>query len=165
MSAGPEARVSPDERSGSFVVRGGVTGAVLPVDVLVDARVHPFDAANDIRPLYPNLLGRGLVRTWRNPGADAPDFAPGGLDLTEDFHPVRTDGEADRRITVLGWPSEGVMFFQYGALRPNHNHHIMRDVLCWLRQFWGDEPGAPGHGGPPATTGEHRPAPVPAPPE
>ncbi|MFD5567582.1 FAD/NAD(P)-binding protein [Streptomyces cadmiisoli] len=163
VSAGPEARVSPDERSGRFVVRGGVTGAVLPVDVLVDARVHPFDAANDIQPLYPNLLGRGLVRTWRNPGVDAPDFAPGGLDLTEDFHPVRADGEVDRRITVLGWPSEGVMFFQYGALRPNHDHHIMRDILCWLRQFWGDEPGAPGPGGPLATSGEHRPTPRPTP--
>ncbi|MFZ4276663.1 hypothetical protein ACOZFM_28635 [Streptomyces arboris] len=53
VSAGPEAEVHPDRRSGRFVVRGGVTGAVLPVDVLVDSRVHPFDAANDVLPLYP----------------------------------------------------------------------------------------------------------------
>ncbi|MFJ5687998.1 FAD/NAD(P)-binding protein [Streptomyces sp. NPDC093099] len=136
VSAGPEADVTPDERSGRFVVRGGITGAVLPVDVLVDSRVHPFDAKNDVLPLYPNLLKRGLVRTWCNPGTDGPDFAPGGLDLTEDFHPVRGDGEVEKRLTLLGWPSEGVMFFQYGALRPNQNHHIMRDILCWTREFW-----------------------------
>ncbi|MEW1616539.1 MULTISPECIES: FAD/NAD(P)-binding protein [unclassified Streptomyces] len=148
VSAGPEADVQPDRRSGRFVVRGGVTGAALPVDVLVDSRVHPFDAKNDVLPLYPNLLERGLVRQWCNPGTDGPDFAPGGLDLTEDFHPVRGDGGVDRRITVLGWPSEGVMFFQYGALRPNQNHHLMQDILCWMRGFWGQrdtavESGAP----------------------
>ncbi|MFJ5646134.1 FAD/NAD(P)-binding protein [Streptomyces sp. NPDC093223] len=136
VSAGPLAEVRPDEDSGRFVVHGGVTGAVLPVDVLVDARVHPFDAEKDILALYPNLLRRGLVRTWRNPGADGADFAPGGLDITEEFHPVRGDGRPDRRLTVLGWPSEGVMFFQYGALRPRQNHHIMRDILQWMGEFW-----------------------------
>ncbi|MER6466084.1 FAD/NAD(P)-binding protein [Streptomyces sp. NPDC001228] len=136
VSAGPQAAVRPDERSGRFVVHGVVTGAALPVDVLVDARVHPFDAERDVLALYPNLLRRGLVRTWRNPGTDGPDFAPGGLDLTEDFHPVRGDGRTDRRLTVLGWPSEGVMFFQYGALRPRQNHHIMRDILQWMGEFW-----------------------------
>ncbi|MFJ4963799.1 hypothetical protein EES43_28805 [Streptomyces sp. ADI96-02] len=146
VSAGPGAEVATDEESGRFVVRG-ITGAVLPLDILVDGRVHPFDAANDVLPLYPNLLGRGLVRTWRNPGVGEPDFAPGGLDLTEEFHPVRADGEVDRRITVLGWPSEGVMFFQYGALRPDQNHHLMRDILCWMREFWGDRGPASESGG------------------
>ncbi|MEV7251118.1 FAD/NAD(P)-binding protein [Streptomyces cyaneofuscatus] len=148
VSAGPEAEVRPDRRSGRFVVRGGVTGAVLPVDVLVDSRVHPFDAANDVLPLYPNLLKRGLVRRWCNPDVDGPDFVPGGLDLTKDFHPVREDGGIDRRITVLGWPSEGVMFFQYGALRPNQNHHLMQDILCWMRGFWGQEGIAAGSASP-----------------
>ncbi|MFQ3563046.1 FAD/NAD(P)-binding protein [Streptomyces gramineus] len=148
VSAGPRADVRPDEHSGRFVVHGGVTGAVLPVDVLVDARVHPFDAEKDVLALYPNLLRRGLVRTWRNPGTDGPDFAPGGLDLTEEFHPVRGDGRTDRRLTVLGWPSEGVMFFQYGALRPQQNHHIMRDILQWMGEFWEHVAGAAAAGGP-----------------
>ncbi|MFE5888955.1 FAD/NAD(P)-binding protein [Streptomyces sp. NPDC056462] len=137
VSAGPEAEVTTNQESGRFVVRGGITGAVLPVDILVDSRVHPFDAENDVLPLYPNLLGRGLVRKWSNPAVDGPDFAPGGLDLTEDFHPVRADGTVDRRLTLLGPPSEGVMFFQLGALRPNQNHHVMQDILRWMREFWG----------------------------
>ncbi|MYR88461.1 hypothetical protein GTY41_26960, partial [Streptomyces sp. SID685] len=100
------------------------------------SRVHPFDARNDVLPLYPNLIRRGLVRAWRNPGTSGPDFAPGGIDITEGFHPRRDDGTVEKRITVLGWPSEGVMFFQYGALRPNTNHHLMRDILTWMREFW-----------------------------
>ncbi|MFF4934849.1 FAD/NAD(P)-binding protein [Streptomyces griseofuscus] len=136
VSAGPGADAVPDEDSGRFLVRGRVTGARLPVDVLVDARVHPFDAEKDVLPLYPDLLRRGLVRTWRNPGIGEADFAPGGIDLTDEFHPVRRDGAVERRLTVLGWPSEGVMFFQYGALRPHQNHHIMRDIMCWMGEFW-----------------------------
>ncbi|MEU3895411.1 FAD/NAD(P)-binding protein [Streptomyces sp. NPDC045251] len=136
ISAGPEAEVAMDEERGSFVVRGALTGAQIPVDILVDSRVHPFDAENDVLPIYPNLLRRGLVRKWRNPGIDEPDFEPGGLDLTADFHPVRADGLVDRRLTLLGPPSEGVMFFQLGALRPNQNHHVMQDILCWIREFW-----------------------------
>ncbi|MYR85335.1 hypothetical protein GTY41_10360, partial [Streptomyces sp. SID685] len=42
VSAGPGAVVTTDEHSGRFVVRGPATGAALPVDVLVDSRVHPF---------------------------------------------------------------------------------------------------------------------------
>jgi phosphoenolpyruvate phosphomutase len=42
----------------------------------------------------------------------------------------------DERLTLLGPPSEGVMFFQLGALRPNQDHHVMRDILCWLSDFW-----------------------------
>ncbi|MEV0963197.1 FAD/NAD(P)-binding protein [Streptomyces sp. NPDC049910] len=153
VSAGPEAEVALDESSGRFVVRGAVTGAELPVDILVDSRVHPFDAENDVLPLYPNLLRHGLVRKWRNPGIGEPDFAPGGLDLTEDFHPVRADGEVDRRLTLLGPPSEGVMFFQLGALRPNQNHHVMQDILCWIREFWLHDGAAADTAGTPLTTG------------
>ncbi|MFD7164766.1 FAD/NAD(P)-binding protein [Streptomyces violascens] len=145
VSAGPDAEVVTDEERGVFVVRGPLTGAELPVDVLVDSRVHPFDAANDVLALYPNLLNRGLVRKWRNPGAGEADFEPGGLDLTKDFHPVRKDGTVDARLTLLGPPSEGVMFFQLGALRPNQNHHVMQDILCWIRQFWAQVGDRTGH--------------------
>ncbi|MEU4690082.1 FAD/NAD(P)-binding protein [Actinoplanes sp. NPDC023714] len=135
-AAGPRARVAADEASGRFRVHGPRTGADIPVDVLVDARVHAFDPERDTLPLYPNLLRRGIVRKWRNPAVDGPDFEPGGLDLDSRFHPVGADGRADPRLTFLGPPSEGVMFFQLGALRPNQDHHVMQDVLTWLGDFW-----------------------------
>ncbi|AUS80771.1 hypothetical protein C1701_23210 [Actinoalloteichus sp. AHMU CJ021] len=134
VSVGPDVTVAGGP-GGRFQVNGPHTGAVRELDVLVDARVHSFDPELDTAPLYRRLLDRGLVRKWRNPAEDGDHFEPGGLDLTVDFHPVRRDGTVDRRLTFLGPPSEGVMFFQLGALRPHHNHHVMRDVLTWLREF------------------------------
>ncbi|MEU6601412.1 FAD/NAD(P)-binding protein [Streptomyces flaveolus] len=135
ISAGPGARVETDEDSGRFRVTGPVTGTVRQADVLVDARVHSFDAERDVMPVYPNLLRRGLVRKWVNPGVGEGDFVPGGLDLTPEFHPVRADGTVESRITFLGPPSEGVMYHQIGALRPNKDHHVIRDILCWINAF------------------------------
>lgn len=137
IAVGPGAQVGTDAATGRFTVRGPRTGAHRQVDVLIDARVHPFDPAADTSPVYPALLRRGTVRKWTNPHpGDGPAFEPGGLDLTADFHPRRSDGTVDDRLTFLGPPSEGVMFFQLGALRPQQNHHVMQDVLRWLRGFW-----------------------------
>ncbi|MFD7865613.1 FAD/NAD(P)-binding protein [Streptomyces sp. NPDC059783] len=135
VSLGPDTSVECDAGSGRFRLSGAVTGADRLVDALVDARVHGFDAARDVLPIYPNLLRRGLVRKWANPGLDEPDFVPGGLDLTPEFHPYRADGRVERRITVLGPPSEGVMYHQIGALRPHKDHHVLRDILCWTNAF------------------------------
>jgi FAD-NAD(P)-binding len=135
ISVGPDAEVRGGEDR--WEVTGPHTGASRQLDVLVDAKVHAFDPSADTASLYPNLLRSGLVRKWHNPGSDGgPGFEPGGLDLNEDFHPVDADGRSDDRLTFLGPPSEGVMFFQLGALRPNQNHHVMRDVLSWLNPFW-----------------------------
>ncbi|WP_053710296.1 FAD/NAD(P)-binding protein [Streptomyces sp. NRRL B-3648] len=136
VGAGPEARVRPDEPTGRVVVDGPHTGFVRPVDVLVDARMHPFDPRADILPLYRNLLASGTVRLWRNASADGEDFVPGGLELSADFHPVRADGSVEPRITVLGLPSEGARSFLLSALRPNAGHYVMRDTLTWLDGFW-----------------------------
>ncbi|PLW73111.1 hypothetical protein GQS52_16845 [Streptomyces sp. SCUT-3] len=144
ISVGPGARVECDEERGLFRVGSPVTGAVRYADALVDARVHSFDAERDVMPIYPNLLRRGIVRKWVNPGVGEPDFVPGGLDLTPEFHPVRADGSVEPRITFLGPPSEGVMYHQIGALRPNKDHHVIRDILCWIHAFMPQESPAGG---------------------
>jgi 2-methylisocitrate lyase-like PEP mutase family enzyme len=135
VSIGPCATVEPDEDSGRFRILGGRTGAEVYADTLITGTVHPFDPERDVLPLYPNLLRRGLIRKWRNPSAEGDAYEPGGLDLSPRFHPRRADGAVDERLTLLGPPSEGVMFFQLGALRPNQDHHVMRDILCWLGDF------------------------------
>ncbi|MFJ9445217.1 FAD/NAD(P)-binding protein [Kitasatospora sp. NPDC101235] len=78
----------------------------------------------------------GADRLWRNESSGGAAFEPGGLDLTADFHPIRSDGGIDRRVTVLGVPSEGARSFLLSALRPNANHYVMRDTLIWLDRFW-----------------------------
>lgn len=135
-SVGPDAYISLNRDTEKFIINGKKTCAKYEIDILVDGKVHPFDVENDIRPLYPNLLKRGFVKKWVNPSKNENNFMPGGLALSKEFHPIRPNGYIDKRMTFLGAPSEGIMFFQLGALRPNKNHHIMQDVLCWFNDFW-----------------------------
>ena len=131
VGVGPGGRVELDN-DGCFRVLGPFTGFVATADVLVDGTVHAFDPRRDRAPLYRALLARGIVRPWVNIGVDGTTFQPGGLDLSASFHPLRADGAEEERLTILGPPSEGVVFFQLGALRPDQDHHVMQDVLTWV---------------------------------
>ena len=107
-------------------------GVVREVDVVVEGWTHPFDPELDASPLYPNLLRRGLVRRWSNDGLE-----PGGLDVTDKLHPVAADGTVDERLTFLGAPIEGVLFFQMSAARPYANSYVLNNVARRARELVG----------------------------
>ncbi len=122
-------------RPGGGWTMHGEASPGLDVDILVDGRTHLFDPLTDVRPLYRNLLGSGMVRQWRNPGLDgAPDFAPGALDITRDYHPFRRDGRVDKRLTVLGTPVEGVVFFHSAAARPHVGSNVLNTLGRWAQE-------------------------------
>jgi hypothetical protein len=112
-------------------IEGTNTGALQKVDVLIEARVPFFDAAADVNPLYPNLLRRKLLRQWVNPG-EFP-YRPGGLDLTPDHHPI-TDARADRRLTFIGAPAEGLRFMPTSAARPGGNSSVINNLDAWAKE-------------------------------
>ena len=60
---------------------------------------------------------------------------PGGLDLSQDFHPVRFNGSVERGLTILGAPAEGVAFFQLSAARPRSNSSILNNVARWANRL------------------------------
>ncbi|WP_328315962.1 FAD/NAD(P)-binding protein [Streptomyces sp. NBC_00388] len=137
LSVGPRPSVVPVDGGArrSFRVTGSATGAVRTVDAVVEGRVHPFDPHRDVLPLYRTLLGSGLARQWRNEGHDgAPDFVPGGLDLTERFHPVLPDGGTEPRLTFLGAPAEGLRVFQQSAARPSSNSSVLGVAAQWAEE-------------------------------
>ena len=145
VSTGPSPVVEPVPGRPVFSVRGPVTSARTEVDTVVAGRAHGFDAERDRRPLYPNLLRRGLVRRWRNPGTtEDAGYEPGGLDVTKDFHPIGADGTAEPRITVLGAPVEGVSFFQLSAARPYSNSSVLNNIAYWATTVVADIPAASG---------------------
>ncbi|MCP3102428.1 FAD/NAD(P)-binding protein [Myxococcus sp. K15C18031901] len=136
VSIGPRPIVEPLPGRPSFRIRGPVTGTRRDVGVLVEGKAHPFDAERDMGPLYPNLLRRGLVRRWRNPGAVASeDFIPGGLDVSTAFHPLQADGRPEPRLTILGASIEGVAFFQLSAARPQSNSSILNTIARWANEL------------------------------
>lgn len=148
VGTGPGAEVTACVETGRFRIDGPVTGATTLADTLADARVHPFDPYRAASSLFRNLLRHGIVRLWQNVSASGHTFEPGGLDLTDRFHPVSADGTVEERITVLGPPAEGRQSFLLSALRPGCNHYVMRDILTWLQDFWlmmeRGRPAAPG---------------------
>lgn len=136
ISAGPRAAVQVDEESRKFALRGAETSSQATLDVLLDARVHPFDALRDVRPLYRNLIHRGLARLWRNTTPGDEDFVPGYLDLDQRSRLIGRDGQTVDKVTVLGPAAASRATYQFSAFRPNHNDSVMRGVVAWLDGVW-----------------------------
>lgn len=135
VSTGPDPVINVDQSTGGVEIYGPRTGARTKVDIIVDAKLHDLDVRRDATALYTNLMQRGYVRPWRNPSHTGASFEPGGLDLTETFHPVGHDGKSNERMTFLGPSSEGFVFFQVGSARPNQNHHVLNDIIHWVKRF------------------------------
>ncbi|MFF0522319.1 FAD/NAD(P)-binding protein [Actinomadura nitritigenes] len=141
LGLGPEPIVDCDEERGRFRLSGSIVKAERHANVLIDARVHRFDPAATSSPLHANLYRRGMVRKWRNRATAGPPFEPGGIELTDDFNPVDTDGRADFRLAFLGPYTDGITFFRLGAPLPHQNHHVVRNAARWTRRFWDDVAG------------------------
>ncbi|MEV8511998.1 FAD/NAD(P)-binding protein [Dactylosporangium sp. NPDC051484] len=138
VSIGPGAVVEPVPNRPVFRLRDRAARVCREVEVMVEGRGHPFDPVHDVGPLYRNLMERGLVRQWRNPGAEpGSDYLPGALDVSRAFHPVRRDGEVEHRLTVLGAPVEGMVFFQLSAARPHADSGVINTVARWADEFVG----------------------------
>jgi hypothetical protein len=97
------------------------------LDVLFEGYLPPFSPTTTAGPLYRNLLATGLLRLGRD-----------GLDVTAANHPIRADGTADPRLTILGPALEGTRSFQISALRPGCNHEVIRQITAWCNDIYVD---------------------------
>ena len=136
ISFGKNPVFTGDEESGEYLITSADGCLTARVNTLIEARIHEFDPGTDRNPLYRNMLQRGLITQWMNQNkSHGQTFTPGGIQLTDDFHPVNAQHQTEHGISVLGPPSEGKFFFQIGAARPNQNHHVLNDMIKWANQF------------------------------
>jgi uncharacterized NAD(P)/FAD-binding protein YdhS len=138
LSVGPGPVVQPVPDAPAFTIFGSRTGTVREVDVVVEGRGHPFDPVHDRRPLFRNLIRRGLVRQWAIPDPAGEDVVPGPLDVTREFHPFGSDGRVDDRLTVLGAPTERMVFFQLAAARPHCDSTVVNLLARWANDVLDD---------------------------
>lgn len=136
ISVGPQPRIMTHPANELHVICGTRTTFKAQLDVLLESRVHPFDALHDVRPLYRNLLGRRLARLWRNVTPGDADFIPGYLDLDEASRLIDDAGDTVEEVTVLGPAAAACGTYQFSAFRPNHNDAVMREIVMWLNDFW-----------------------------
>ncbi|MDV9170868.1 FAD/NAD(P)-binding protein [Streptomyces sp. W16] len=124
---GPRAQYVADAAAGAYkVVSPQVHGSSEAVDTIVDARVSAPDVGADTSPLSRALLRRGLWREFVRDG----EFRTGGVEVTRSpFHPLRSDGQPERGLYVLGIPTEFSRFFtQVVATGPTAWSEFMRDA-------------------------------------
>ncbi|HTT92584.1 MAG TPA: FAD/NAD(P)-binding protein [Acidimicrobiales bacterium] len=95
----------------------------LVVDEVVRAHLDSPSLPGSVSPLLTNLARRGRLRPLSFDGVPA-----GGLDLTEDFHPLSVAGEAEERLWVFGAVSEGARYFTYYILSPKSRVRAFLDA-------------------------------------
>jgi hypothetical protein len=101
--------------------------SVLCSDV-IDARIQPPDLERDAGPLTKKQRDAGA---WRpHVRAGNPSFRTGGIDVTKaPYNPIAADGSVERRMYVLGIPTECTRWFmQVGIGRPGPWGEFFRDA-------------------------------------
>jgi len=124
---GPQARFTP--HGGGFVGCSPVVAdySVFCSDV-VDARVRAPDLERNACPMTSKQRDAGAWRPHVRVGD--PAFRTGGIDVTRaPYHPIATDGSVERRMYVLGIPTESTRWFmQVGIGRPGPWGEFFRDA-------------------------------------
>ncbi|QCX74131.1 hypothetical protein C9F11_02140 [Streptomyces sp. YIM 121038] len=95
---------------------------------VIDARIPQPDIERDPGPLAEKQRDAGA---WRpHVCAGDPAFRTGGVDVTTaPYHPIAADGSVERRMYVLGIPTESTRWFmQVGIGRPGPWGEFFRDA-------------------------------------
>jgi uncharacterized NAD(P)/FAD-binding protein YdhS len=133
LAAGPGNRLKMDKDRWRFVIQTGFSGRTTETgaDILIAARLDLFFPESDENPMSRALLDRGLARSLRNGG-----YCPGGFDVTRDFRPVRADGTPAEDMWILGYPTEGAVFYTHAIPRAGlpSKQHAAADA-CVSRMF------------------------------
>ncbi|HET6210471.1 MAG TPA: FAD/NAD(P)-binding protein [Jatrophihabitans sp.] len=123
---GPDPAVAWDDDRGSWSLRSRQldTSHAGSADWLVAGRVSQPTVASSASPLISSLYRQGRIRPLRTGSRHLV-----GIDIDRDQHPLAVDGQADRRIWVLGPLCEGATFYNNlvpspgGFSRPMYDAH------------------------------------------
>jgi len=124
---GPEARFAPCE-DGFVGSSASVADHRVVCSDVVDARIRPPDLEQNADLLTRKQRDAGA---WRpHVRAGDPAFRTGGVDVTTaPYHPISADGSVERRMYVLGIPTESTRWFmQVGIGRPGPWGEFFRDA-------------------------------------
>ena len=103
----------------------------LTVDRLIRAHLDLPSVTKSTSPLLNRLAARGRLRPLNFDGL------PGGsVDLTEDFHPVNVDGEAEHTLWIFGVLSEGARYFTLYIPSPKSRVRAFLDAEAAAKEMF-----------------------------
>jgi uncharacterized NAD(P)/FAD-binding protein YdhS len=130
--SGPSPKLSMNEDTGQFFIESDqVAGSVRSVQHVLNGRIHTVDNKNDNSPLIQNLFTRGMIRTFVN-SDDTGVYELGGLDVTDDFNLIGSNGQAHPHVCALGIPVEGKFWFNAADARPDVNSNAIAQLSKWV---------------------------------
>ncbi|MDE9447138.1 FAD/NAD(P)-binding protein [Xenorhabdus bovienii] len=106
-------------------------GKYTRVDAMIDAKLHNFSVKKAKNSLFRDLIDAGIASYWVHKDRRGVECAASGFNITRNFQFINRDGKRELFFCV-GQPSEGIMFFQNGSIRPNVNHHVANDLLACM---------------------------------
>lgn len=109
-------------------------GQLTTVDALIDGKLHSFSVKNSRNSLFAKMVEDGIASFWVHKDQFGVANNLSGFNITREFQLINRDGNKEC-IFCAGQPSEGIMFFQNGSIRPNVNHHVANDILMCLGAF------------------------------
>ncbi|MDE1180843.1 FAD/NAD(P)-binding domain-containing protein [Paraburkholderia sp.] len=133
LAGGPGASVTGDPQRAQFRIDTPYVDGVSQcfADVLIAARLDSYSPLTDDSPLTDTLLGRGLIRPYRNG-----DYHPGGIDIDTQSRPLGRDGRPHPRMWAIGFVVEGPHFYTHALPRPQIASRQTADAeRCVLQLF------------------------------
>lgn len=136
---GPGPEVKP-QADGRFSVRSTQlqNAHEVVVDRLVRAHLDLPSVGRTGSPLLVNLAARGRARPLQFNGTPV-----GSIDIDEQFHPIASDGRAQRRLWVFGVLSEGARYFTLYIPSPKSRSRAFVDAEVCARAVTGAPERAP----------------------
>jgi hypothetical protein len=101
-------------------------------DHLVSAHLDQPTLHRSASPMLRRLAARGRIRQFRLDGEDL-----GSIELTEDFHPVATDGGVQRRLSFFGSLTEGPRYYTAYIPSPSSRVRAFIDAGACVEQILG----------------------------
>ncbi len=129
--SGPRPKLSLNEDVGEFFIESDlVPGSGRFVQHVLNGRIHSVDNKNDSSPLIQNLFRRGMIRTFVN-ADETGAYELGGLDVTDDFNIIGSNGQPHPHVCALGIPLEGKFWFNAADARPDVNSNAIAQLSRW----------------------------------
>lgn len=138
VGTGPDPEIDAESHESQVEIKGPHTGSSALVDTMINGRLCTFNLRADVSPLYRSLLEGGFIDIWKNPGQAGEgekDFEPGGPVLTKEHFPIGRDKKVNRKLSFIGPPCEGALFFQVVLARPLRNHQVLNKIIDWSQRL------------------------------